>query len=393
MPSTTFPIAVTTDRLVEFHGLADILCSEELGRLPSHTTDDPVAEIIELMALQGQTGDQIRAWLHDTPEAIAHREKPPVPPLPPVPTREQLLTGQVTLQGMVIHTTKYGDMPWWGACWPWLDSMTRKEAAQQLLAAGETICLLGVPMGGPLYNEDGNFYSPDKFPALSMTDAEVIAMANEAVALGFSGLWMFLSGDDGAAGYQVATEQVKRLAPQFGDLNQRTVWIPGWDGVWHAPMPNVGTGYTPQMIRQWSIDARAAGAIYLGLEHGTGYLPCGEGGADFQPGGVMSGYDLVLGEFDDDRFDGSVWQILARFLGPSYVRPPDQIAHDVPGDPLYPQAHDPNPLWIIREPSERGPYIYRVFEYFIYGFVRNTPAEHVLAVKRYFEACGAQHVC
>jgi hypothetical protein len=80
--STTFPIDVTVDRLVEFHGLADILCREELGRLPSHTSDDPVAEIIELMALQGQTGEQIRAWLHDQPEAIAHRTKPPDPPKP-----------------------------------------------------------------------------------------------------------------------------------------------------------------------------------------------------------------------------------------------------------------------------------------------------------------------
>jgi len=71
--STTFPITVTVDRLVEFHDLADALCLAELGRLPTHNAGDPVAEIIKLKALQGETGQQIQAWLHDQPEAVAHR--------------------------------------------------------------------------------------------------------------------------------------------------------------------------------------------------------------------------------------------------------------------------------------------------------------------------------
>ncbi len=79
---TTFPIDVTVDRLIEFHGLADALCLQELGRLPSHTAGDPVAEIIELQALQGQTGAQIQAWLHQQPEAVAHRAIPPFQPAP-----------------------------------------------------------------------------------------------------------------------------------------------------------------------------------------------------------------------------------------------------------------------------------------------------------------------
>jgi len=78
---TQFPIEVNVTRLVEFHQLADWLCLQELGRLPSHTTDDPVGEIIELMALEGQTGDQIQVWLHNQPEAIAHRATPPRPSL------------------------------------------------------------------------------------------------------------------------------------------------------------------------------------------------------------------------------------------------------------------------------------------------------------------------
>jgi hypothetical protein len=74
--STTFPINVTVDRLVEFHGLADALCLAEIGRLPTHKAGDPVAEIIELKAMQGETGQQIQEWLHDQPEAVAHRTMP-----------------------------------------------------------------------------------------------------------------------------------------------------------------------------------------------------------------------------------------------------------------------------------------------------------------------------
>ncbi len=78
---TTFPIEVTVDRLAEFYGLADWLCTQELGRLPTHTAADPVAEIICLYALQGLTGDQIQNWLHHMPEANAFRGEPrPEPP-------------------------------------------------------------------------------------------------------------------------------------------------------------------------------------------------------------------------------------------------------------------------------------------------------------------------
>jgi hypothetical protein len=72
---THFPIEVTVARLVEFHRLADALCLQELGRLPGHTLDDPVAEIITLKALQGQTGPEIHWWLSAQPEAVGYRNR------------------------------------------------------------------------------------------------------------------------------------------------------------------------------------------------------------------------------------------------------------------------------------------------------------------------------
>jgi hypothetical protein len=88
--STTFPVNVTVDRLIEFYGLANALCLAELGRLPTHKAGDPVAEVIELKAMQGETGQQIQAWLHDQPEAVAHRARPPVPPVPATVQRAAL---------------------------------------------------------------------------------------------------------------------------------------------------------------------------------------------------------------------------------------------------------------------------------------------------------------
>ncbi len=73
---TVFPIAVTVDRLVEFAELADWLCQIELGRLPTHTPADPVAEIICLYALQGMTGPEIQNWIHHTEEAYTFRGEP-----------------------------------------------------------------------------------------------------------------------------------------------------------------------------------------------------------------------------------------------------------------------------------------------------------------------------
>ncbi len=291
------------------------------------------------------------------------------------PTREEVCAGQTTQQGLYVTTQQFGQMPWWGACWAWLTSGDRALAAQQLQAHGDTVCLVGVPSGAPLYDEPGQFYSADQFPALAMTDAQIVDLVAEAVGLGFRAVWLFLGGD---TDYGLACQQVEAIAPLLGPLNAYVLYVPGWDGVWHAP----GGVYTPEQVQSFAARARAAGALYVGLEHGTGYLPVGGGAADFLPGGKMTGYDVILGEFNSGEFDGTVWQVLGRMIDP-YIWPPNQ-----------PAGSDSNPAPKYLAPgSPRGPYVYRVFEYYIYEWVRGASAATVAAAKQYFIDCGAEHVC
>ena len=67
-----------------------------------------------------------------------------------VPTREDVCNGQTTQQGLTVTTTQFGAMPWWGACWAWLTQADRGMAARQLLAHGDTVCLIERPSGVPL---------------------------------------------------------------------------------------------------------------------------------------------------------------------------------------------------------------------------------------------------
>lgn len=292
---------------------------------------------------------------------------PSTPPLPPVPSREEVCHGQLTAQAIIIHSLVYGDMPWWPACWAWLTPADRAHIAPQLLALGDTIMLIDTPSGTPLYDEGGQFYSPDKFPALPFDPVALKSLVAETLGLGFKACWVFLGGD---VDYNLAVAQVQALAPALGNLNSYVAYVPGWDGVWHAP----GGVYTQDQVKSFAALARAAGALYVGLEHGTGYLPVGEGGTDFLPGGHCVDYDFFLGEFNSGQFDDSVWQILGRMVRP-YNRPPQQPAGD-----------DQNPPFYLSASSARGPYYYHVFEWAMYVAVRGEDLGTMAAWKAQFAA-------
>src|SRR5262245_29760774 len=114
--STTFPIDVTVERLIEFlagPGLGTIrtISLEEIGRDvfldPSPTVMDSAGAIMLLMALEGGTADDIRAWLHATPEAEAWRARPPEPE--PTPGQER---GPISIDRPAMRDDD-------GDCWQW----------------------------------------------------------------------------------------------------------------------------------------------------------------------------------------------------------------------------------------------------------------------------------
>lgn len=305
--------------------------------------------------------------------------------LPAPPTADQIKHGQLTAQGITINTTKWGPMPWWPGCWSWLDKATRKEAATQLRAAGDTILFLTIPIGDALYDEPGQFYSADKFGPLDMThgltqiDPEFIALVKEAlVEFGFTGVWIGLPAEaDGVQpnGHCLGFNRAMALRPllfnALGPLNQYVSKLLMWDGVFY--------GWTPAELGEWFNTSFAfePTGIY-GMEHSTGHIPDGEAVEAWQEGGNMRHCTLLLGEFNDGQFDDSVWQILARCLPPgTYKRPADQ-----------PSGDDPNPPYHLVNGC-----VYRVFEFWMYGAVRGTPNSTILSDKAKFIAMGAVGVC
>jgi hypothetical protein len=119
----------------------------------------------------------------------------------------------------------------------------------------------------------------------------------------------------------------------------------------------------------------------LAFEHSTGHIPCGEGGADYAPGGLMRNYDTILSEFNSVHED-SCWQIVARMV-PHYVRPPDQPAGD-----------DLNPPFYLAPGTPRGPYFYVAFEPTIGGVYQwcrgDCTLDDVNAVRSYLRGLGCE---
>jgi hypothetical protein len=312
-------------------------------------------------------------------------------PFPPAPSQATIRTGQITGQGLTVHTTKYGDMPWWPGCWPWLDAATRAEVAPQLIANGDEILLIDIPHGPALYDEAGQFYSPDKFGPLDMTrnftaiDPAWVALVEEAIGtFGFKAVWIALPTDDNATtdpnGHHTGFNHGMALRPLLiqalasslkADLNPYCAKLLMWDGVFY--------GFTPAELQEWFDSSYVVDptSVY-GMEHSTAHIPAGEAVSDWQPGGPMYHCSLLLGEFNSGQFDDTVWQILGRCLPPgTYKRPADQ-----------PSGDDPNPPYHLVNDCT-----YRVFEYGMYVAVRGTPNSVLLGWKAQFEAMGALNVC
>lgn len=330
------------------------------------------------------------------------------PSMPAPPSRAEILNLGLTFQGLTVQCgAPYGSLPWFEASLPWLPADCRqaayaaKRASRAWGPAGDTHALIFLPSGPPLYDEPGQPYDARNFPALDWTaggthvDGRLADLIAEVAQAGFRSQLLFLGGDAGQAGYPIAMAQLDLvhdalLATPYGDLRRYVVVLPGFDGVFY--------GYSPDQVAAYGAKCRAL-FFYCGVEHQPGRIPVGEGGGDYQAGGRMTTFDLVLAEFNgpltsdwrrvNDGGDSQgrpnyrgnqIWQIGARMLGPQYRRPADQ-----PGD-----ADGGSPPFYLAPGSARGPFVHCAFEWVgLYLWVRGQEsAADIVRDRQYFQSAG-----
>lgn len=301
------------------------------------------------------------------------------PPLPPHPTRDAALAFNMTAQGLMVHTQQFGDLHWWDAALAWLQKPDRLAVYAAKKAMGDTHVIIELPDGKPLYDECCNDYSPDRFPALDWTNGGQgfdHRLADLVVEVRQNGLLPALFADEAThdVSLKLSLQAVDALQKSdYGDLTGQVAFFsPGWDGVFYGWEPS-GT-----LIPDWAAQMRVkCTACRLGMEFNEGHIPIGEGGADYQPGGRMKDYDIILAEFGPSLHQDSFWQIVGRMVRP-YNRPSDQPAGD-----------DPNPPYYLGQPNPRGLFKFGCFEWRMYDWVRGrVTSQEIQSQRDYARAAG-----
>ena len=261
---------------------------------------------------------------------------------PQTPARSDVLGIHMHFRGgIIVNSPLYGKMPWWPSALSWLSYSDRQLVYEQMRLVGDTHALIEIPNGLPLYNEAGQFYSPDKFIAMDWTDNETLMspqlsqLVDEVIQEGFK----YIIAMDERVDHSTKIVQLVMNALSDEQLAFGVV-IPGYDGVFY--------GWTPAQISNWAAVARSIRPnCYLGIEFNIGHIPLGNAISDYEPSGGMKDYDLILGEFPSPVTGDAVWQILGRCIRP-YNRPPQQVG-------------DPNPPFYLID-SVRGVRYFCAFE-------------------------------
>ena len=268
----------------------------------------------------------------------------PLPPgvLPPIPTRAQVCAMQTSLAGLTYHTAAYGDIPAW--FYGGLDNDDRAAARAAHHQAGDTHVPLPVTEA---YREPGTLWPAELANGYDFTQDmdSYRVLATELIADGFF-IDATLGGDGlgngpdyndpvgrtyGNGWLMANLERMIRAlqgdgTPGRPDLTPYILFRPGWDAVFYGWGGAQGKGQASQYGLRWryvgdkprpgqpstnALDeqqerVRDFGLLfrqilpagYLSIEHTPGNIPCGEGGGDYAPGGLMTTFDTVLSEFN-----------------------------------------------------------------------------------------------
>lgn len=291
---------------------------------------------------------------------------------PSPPDRMTLMRKPWHFQGLRVPID--GLTGWFDPALAWIDASKRPQVYATKDAAGDL--LYGLALSGQ-YNEPGQPYAQyagvdfsKNLPALNALYDEILAgNPNRAVRL-------FCAGDSQGAGPGYNDPQgmtyghdwlmafFPTLVASLGWRCRFTQFYPGFDSVFY--------GWDPSQVQAFGSLVRATLSdpnIVLGIEHDVGHIPVGNGPADYAPGGMMDGYDLISSEYFCSPYlqhTDAVWQVnaRARYASDPYNRPPDQ-----------PSGDDPNPPAYFQD-SPRGPRLHECLEWATYCDVRGncTPA-------------------
>ncbi len=284
-----------------------------------------------------------------------------IPSLPAPPTRWEALTAQSAMYGLMCDSpTLGGHIPWWDpGIQAIADPAERAAIFRCKSARGDTSIITGPGLlDTVLYDEPGNPYQVPIHPF------DIAARVAEYARAGFRTTDLYLDGDGDQMQrafdeFPVVYQKLLQGGPPQGpnDLNRFVKYRPGWDGVFYS-CTSYPACWTTAKIVEWGAMARGiCPYCVLTLEFNTGHIPCGEGGGDFLPGGCLKDYDGVLVEFNVPGIhDDNTWQIMARLLGPQYLKPPDDPNGGAP--------------WYASTPSARGPWGVECFEPPTYDWVR-----------------------
>lgn len=367
----------------------------------------------------------VRDWaLKDWPEKpILVGMKRAISPMPPLPTREQVAAVQTSLAGLTYHTTQYGDIPAW--FYGKLNATDRAGARQTHREANDTHIHIGV---SEAYIEPSTLFPLELSYGYDYAYGDglntLYDICLETIREGFF-VDMPLAGDGFSVndnpqqgqyndpqgntyGFEWLLQNFERIARALQgdgttfrpDLTPYIIFRPGWDNVFYGWGKQEMPDQQPARVNRFGqLFRHVLPSGRLSIEHTPGNIPCGEGGRDFEPGGIMRNFDTVMSEFGDVH-GGNFWQVAKRMVGAqNYVTPADQAAIVAQGSshPRYAEAHDTyTGQGYLAPGTERGPYIYVGFEPTeggAYRWVRGQcSVPDVQNVRAYQHAAGVRYV-
>lgn len=294
-------------------------------------------------------------------------------------TRDQICGAQVTLSGLTINTVQFGVQPWFELAYQCLSSFSDRQAVRdQKKTAGDTgIIIEFFTNQGYIYPEPGTWLNQ----CISLYgEFNLQQFRNLVLETLYDGMVPVIvydgdNGEDPNNGYPNALRQLPILTSLLADVNHLVLYARFWDGVFY--------GTTPDQIQNFGKEFRKLlPQGHLAIEFNPGHIPVGNGPSDYQPGGMMQDYDVIVGEFEfPDYAQDSTWQVVARLNNP-YFRPSDQPAND-----------DPNPPYYLSQPNPRGKFYSWCMEVGAYQWVRKQVSFAELQnVGLYFRNMGAKIV-